>query len=41
MDKAREELTDALILRKVLEFIEIIFVYKFPNLSRVLAYKSV
>ncbi|MDF5726373.1 MAG: Rpn family recombination-promoting nuclease/putative transposase [Rhizonema sp. PD37] len=34
IDKAREELTDALIQRKVLEFIETIVVYKFPNLSR-------
>ena len=34
IDKAKEELTDTLIQRKVLEFIEIIVVYKFPNLSR-------
>lgn len=34
IDKAREELTDALIQTKVLEFIETIIVYKFPNLSR-------
>ncbi|MHC5820812.1 MAG: DUF2887 domain-containing protein, partial [Nostoc sp.] len=32
--KAKEELTDTLIQRKVLEFIEAIVVYKFPNLSR-------
>jgi predicted transposase/invertase (TIGR01784 family) len=32
--KAKEELTDTLIQRKVLEFIETIVVYKFPNLSR-------
>ena len=34
VDRTREELTDALIQRKVLEFIETIIVYKFPNLSR-------
>lgn len=34
VNKAREELTDAIIQEKVLEFIETIFVYKFPNLSR-------
>ncbi len=34
IDKAKEELTDTLIQRKVLEFIETIVVYKFPNLSR-------
>ena len=34
IDKAREELTDTLIQRKVIEFIETIVVYKFPNLSR-------
>lgn len=34
VNKAREELTDAIIQDKVLEFIETIFVYKFPNLSR-------
>ncbi|MFH7025553.1 MAG: DUF2887 domain-containing protein [Heteroscytonema crispum UTEX LB 1556] len=32
--KAREELTDAVIQEKVLEFIETILVYKLPNLSR-------
>ena len=31
VNKAREELTDAVIQKKVLEFIETIFVYKFPN----------
>ena len=34
VNKAREELTDTVIQKKVLEFIETIFVYKFPNLSR-------
>lgn len=34
INKAKVELTDALIQRKVLEFIETIVVYKFPNLSR-------
>ncbi len=34
INKALEELTDTLIQRKVLEFIETIIVYKFPNLSR-------
>lgn len=34
IDKAKEELIDTLIQRKVLEFIETIVVYKFPNLSR-------
>lgn len=34
INKARKELTDILIQRKVLEFIETIVVYKFPNLSR-------
>ena len=34
INKARVELTDTLIQQKVLEFIETIFVYKFPNLSR-------
>ncbi len=34
INKASEELTDTLIQRKVLEFIETIVVYKFPNLSR-------
>lgn len=34
IEKAREELTDTLIQKKVLEFIETIVVYKFPNLSR-------
>ncbi len=34
VSKVREELTDAIIQEKVLEFIETIFVYKFPNLSR-------
>ncbi|MEH2300942.1 MAG: DUF2887 domain-containing protein [Nostoc sp.] len=34
INKAKEELTDTLIQRKVLEFIETIVVYKFPNLSR-------
>jgi predicted transposase/invertase (TIGR01784 family) len=34
VNKAREELTDAIVQDKVLEFIETIFVYKFPNLSR-------
>ncbi|QIR40142.1 DUF2887 domain-containing protein [Tolypothrix sp. PCC 7910] len=34
INKAKAELTDALIQRKVLEFIETIVVYKFPNLSR-------
>lgn len=32
--QVREELTDAIIQEKVLEFIETIVVYKFPNLSR-------
>jgi predicted transposase/invertase (TIGR01784 family) len=32
--KARDELTDTLIQKKVVEFIETIVVYKFPNLSR-------
>jgi len=30
VNKAREELTDVIIQEKVLEFIETIFVYKFP-----------
>jgi predicted transposase/invertase (TIGR01784 family) len=34
IDKAKEELTDTFIQRKVIEFIETIVVYKFPNLSR-------
>ncbi|MBD6620895.1 Rpn family recombination-promoting nuclease/putative transposase [Komarekiella sp. 'clone 1'] len=34
INKAKEELTDTLTQRKVLEFIETIVVYKFPNLSR-------
>jgi predicted transposase/invertase (TIGR01784 family) len=34
INKAKEELTDILIQRKVLEFIETIVVYKFPSLSR-------
>ncbi|MEH2071970.1 MAG: Rpn family recombination-promoting nuclease/putative transposase [Nostoc sp.] len=34
IDKAKKELTDTLIQRKVIEFIETIVVYKFPNLSR-------
>jgi len=34
INKAKEELTDSIIQRKVLEFIETIVVYKFPNLSR-------
>lgn len=34
INKAKEELTDTLSQRKVLEFIETIVVYKFPNLSR-------
>lgn len=34
INKAKEELTDSLIQRKVLEFIETIVVYKFPSLSR-------
>ncbi|BAY93753.1 MULTISPECIES: Rpn family recombination-promoting nuclease/putative transposase [unclassified Tolypothrix] len=34
INKAKEQLTDTLIQRKVLEFIETIVVYKFPNLSR-------
>ena len=34
INKARVELTDTLIQQKVLEFIETIVVYKFPNLSR-------
>ncbi|MEH2241369.1 Rpn family recombination-promoting nuclease/putative transposase [Nostoc sp.] len=34
INKAKEELTDTLIQRKVIEFIETIVVYKFPNLSR-------
>lgn len=32
--KAREEVTDKLIQNKVIDFIETIIVYKFPNLSR-------
>lgn len=34
IEKAREELTDTLLQRKVLEFIETIVIYKFPNLTR-------
>jgi predicted transposase/invertase (TIGR01784 family) len=34
INKAKETLTDTLTQRKVLEFIETIVVYKFPNLSR-------
>ncbi|MBE9210626.1 Rpn family recombination-promoting nuclease/putative transposase [Nostoc sp. LEGE 06077] len=34
INKAQEELTDTISQRKVLEFIETIVVYKFPNLSR-------
>jgi predicted transposase YdaD len=34
VSRAREELTDPLIQQKVIEFIEIIVVYKFPNMSR-------
>jgi predicted transposase/invertase (TIGR01784 family) len=34
INKARVELTDTLIQQKVLQFIETIVVYKFPNLSR-------
>ncbi|QDL11362.1 hypothetical protein DP113_28995 [Brasilonema octagenarum UFV-E1] len=34
INKAKEELTDTLIQKKVVEFIETIVVYKFPNLSR-------
>jgi predicted transposase/invertase (TIGR01784 family) len=34
INKAKEELTDTIIQRKVLEFIETIVVYKFPNLRR-------
>ncbi|NWF59051.1 MAG: DUF2887 domain-containing protein [Fischerella sp.] len=34
INKAKEELTDTRSQRKVLEFIETIVVYKFPNLSR-------
>ncbi|MEH2322058.1 MAG: Rpn family recombination-promoting nuclease/putative transposase [Nostoc sp.] len=34
INQAKEELTDTLSQRKVLEFIETIVVYKFPNLSR-------
>jgi predicted transposase/invertase (TIGR01784 family) len=34
ISKAKEELTDTFIQRKVLEFIETIVVYKFPNLNR-------
>ncbi|BAY99917.1 hypothetical protein NIES37_39000 [Tolypothrix tenuis PCC 7101] len=34
INKAKEQLTDTLTQRKVLEFIETIVVYKFPNLSR-------
>ncbi|MBE9048937.1 DUF2887 domain-containing protein [Nostocales cyanobacterium LEGE 11386] len=34
IDKAEEELTDTFSQRKVIEFIETIVVYKFPNLSR-------
>lgn len=34
IDKARLELADVLIQRKVLEFIEEIIVYKFPNFNR-------
>ncbi|NMG05364.1 Rpn family recombination-promoting nuclease/putative transposase [Brasilonema sp. UFV-L1] len=34
INKAKEELTDTSYQRKVLEFIETIVVYKFPNLSR-------
>ncbi len=34
INKAQEELTDTLSQKKVLEFIETIVVYKFPNLSR-------
>jgi predicted transposase/invertase (TIGR01784 family) len=34
INKVKEELTDTLIQRKVIEFIETIVVYKFPDLSR-------
>ena len=34
INKAKEELTDTLTQRKVIEFIETIVIYKFPNLSR-------
>jgi predicted transposase/invertase (TIGR01784 family) len=34
INKAMEELTDALIQEQVIEFIQTIFVYKFPNFSR-------
>lgn len=34
VNRAREELTDPLIQQKVIEFIETIVVYKFPNMSR-------
>lgn len=34
LNQCREELTDTFIQRKVIEFIETIVVYKFPNLSR-------
>lgn len=34
VNRAREELTDPLIQQKVIEFIETIIVYKFPNMSR-------
>jgi predicted transposase/invertase (TIGR01784 family) len=34
VSQAREELTDPLIQQKVIEFIETIVVYKFPNMSR-------
>lgn len=34
VNRAREELTDTLLQQKVIEFIETIVVYKFPNMSR-------
>jgi predicted transposase/invertase (TIGR01784 family) len=34
VNRAREELTDPLIQQKVIEFIEVVVVYKFPNMSR-------
>lgn len=34
IDRARTEVTDAMVLKRVLELIQTIFIYKFPNLTR-------
>ena len=34
IERARQELTDAARERKILELVETVFIYKFPNLSR-------